>query len=54
MPTTIGNEANYTTGKTAPEIILGLNVTATQKASESDHYNDQYDAAGSDPADPNA
>ena len=57
MPTTIGNEANYTTGKTAPEIILGLNVTATQKASEVDHFgsgNGIYDADGSDPANPNA
>lgn len=54
MPTNVGNEANYKFGTTVPQIKLGLNVSATQKASESDHYGPNYDAAGSDPADPNA
>ena len=53
MPTNVGNEANYKFGSTVPQIKLGLNISATQKTSESDHYDDQYDA-GASVADPNA
>ena len=44
MPETVGNEANYRTGEVAPEITLGLNLMATQYTSESDSFNNQYDA----------
>ena len=30
MPTTVGNEANYKTGTTAPQISLGIELIATQ------------------------
>ena len=30
MPTTVGNEANYKTGTTAPQITLGIELVATQ------------------------
>lgn len=30
MPTTVGNEANYKTGTTAPQITLGIELIATQ------------------------
>ena len=43
MPTTVGNEANYKKGTTAPRIDLGINVVATQFTSESDSFDDQYD-----------
>lgn len=44
MPETIGNEANYRTGEVAPEITLGINLMATQYTSESDSFDNQYDA----------
>lgn len=44
MPETVGNEANYRTGEVAPEITLGLNLMATQYTSESDSFDNQYDA----------
>lgn len=44
MPTTVGNEANYR-GETAPAIQLGLSVTATQAAVETDGFgSSDYDA----------
>ena len=43
MPETVGNEANYMTGKTAPEIDLGINLMATQKVSEDDTFGNDYD-----------
>ena len=44
MPEEIGNEANYRTGEVAPEITLGINLLATQYTSESDSFDNQYDA----------
>ncbi len=44
MPETVGNEANYRTGEVAPQIDLGINLMATQYTSESDSFNNQYDA----------
>lgn len=41
MPSTVGNEANYY--GTAPEITLGVALTAVQSASESDSYGSDYD-----------
>lgn len=43
MPTTVGNEANHMKDK-APSIQLGVNLVATQHASESDSIDNQYDA----------
>lgn len=43
MPESVGNEANYATGATAPEIKLGINLFATQNASESDSLGSDYD-----------
>ena len=43
MPETVGNEANYKTGTTAPSIDLGINVVATQYTYEKDSIDDQYD-----------
>ena len=43
MPTTVGNEANYMTGTTAPQIDLGINVFATQMTNESDSFGNDYD-----------
>ena len=43
MPTTVGNEANYKKGATAPSINLGINVVATQYTHENDSFNEQYD-----------
>ncbi|MBO5912874.1 MAG: leucine-rich repeat domain-containing protein [Clostridia bacterium] len=45
MPTTVGNEANYKTGTTAPSIVLGVELFATQMVSESDFFGPDYDAA---------
>ena len=42
MPETVGNEANYR-GNTAPEIKLGINLYATQLASEEDSFGPDYD-----------
>lgn len=44
MPETVGNEANYKTGEVAPQIDLGINLMATQYTSESDSFDNQYDA----------
>ena len=43
MPETVGNEANYKTGTTAPSIELGINLFATQVESESDSFGSDYD-----------
>ena len=43
MPTTVGNEANHMTGKTAPSINLGINVVATQDTVENDSFDNTYD-----------
>ena len=42
MPQTVGNEANYR-GDAVPTIELGLNLTATQDAVESDSFDNLYD-----------
>ncbi len=42
MPTTVGNVANHN-GTNVPEIDLGINIMATQLASESDSFGDDYD-----------
>ncbi|MBQ8742853.1 MAG: hypothetical protein IJZ03_05750 [Clostridia bacterium] len=44
MPETVGNEANYKTGAEIPEILLGIDLYATQLASENDSFNNRYDA----------
>lgn len=44
MPEIVGNEANYKTGTAAPEIDLGINLYATQLASEKDSFGSDYDA----------
>lgn len=49
MPTTVGNEANYKTGTTAPSIELGVNLLATQYTYEKDSFDDQYDAGAGYP-----
>ena len=43
MPTDVGNDANYMTGKEAPTIDLGIKVDATQYTYEKDSIDDQYD-----------
>lgn len=43
MPETVGNEANYKTGTTAPSIDLGIAVNATQTPYENDSFDNQYD-----------
>lgn len=43
MPTSVGNVANHN-GTDIPEINLGINVIATQLASEEDSFDNQYDA----------
>ena len=43
MPEDVENEANYKVGTAAPTIDLGLNLNATQLASESDSFDNQYD-----------
>ena len=47
MPTTVGNEANYKTGTTAPEIDLGINLYATQLDYENDSFGPDYDEKAS-------
>ena len=44
MPETVGNEANYKTGTTPPEINLGITVYAAQKTEESDSFGNDYDS----------
>ena len=43
MPKSVGNEANYMTGKEAPTIDLGISVAATQYTYENDSYDNKYD-----------
>ncbi len=43
MPSTVGNEANYMTGKAAPSIDLGIQVVAAQYTYEKDSFGDDYD-----------
>ena len=43
MPESVGNEANYKTGETAPEIFLGIDLFATQYEYESDSFDKNYD-----------
>jgi len=45
MPTTVGNEANYKTGTTAPSINMGINFVATQYnwENEKDSFDENYD-----------
>ena len=43
MPETVGNEANYKTNTTVPEINLGINLLATQYAYEEDSFGKDYD-----------
>ena len=42
MPTTVGNEANHN-GINVPQINLGINIMATQVASEEDSFGPDYD-----------
>ena len=49
MPTTVGNEANYKEGATAPSIDLGISVVAAQYTHESDSVDNQYDVDASYP-----
>ena len=51
MPTTVGNEANYLTGTTAPSINLGINLFATQKTHENDSFGSNYDENAYTPVD---
>lgn len=48
MPTDIGNEANHKTGTPAPNIELGVNLSAMQSSFESDHFDDKYDEGNCD------
>ena len=50
MPTTVGNDANYKVGATAPSIDLGINVVATQYTYENDSFNNTYDEDATYPA----
>jgi predicted ribosomally synthesized peptide with SipW-like signal peptide len=43
MPETVGNEANYKSGTTPPQIELGVSVVATQLNSENDSFGNTYD-----------
>ena len=43
MPETVGNEANYKVGTTAPQIKLGINLFATQVEAEKDSFDEFYD-----------
>lgn len=43
MPETVGNDANYKKGENVPEILLGLNLQATQVNYESDSFDSTYD-----------
>ena len=49
MPTTVGNEANYKKGATAPSIDLGISVVAAQYTHENDSVDNQYDVDASYP-----
>ena len=46
MPTSVGNEANYKTGTTLPQITFGMTFTATQynyDVEEEDDWDEDYD-----------
>ena len=43
MPETVGNEANYASGKAQPTIYLGINLFATQVGAEYDSFDNTYD-----------
>ena len=43
MPETVGNEANYKKNETRPEILLGLDLQATQVNYEADSFDTTYD-----------
>ena len=43
MPEEVGNEANHAKGENVPTIKLGLNLVATQLASEEDSFGPDYD-----------
>lgn len=45
MPDTVGNEANYKPGTTAPSIEMGIELVATQDTVESDSFDNKYDDA---------
>ena len=44
MPTTVGNEANNVDKNRKPDVVLGVNVNATQATVESDSFGNDYDA----------
>ena len=50
MPEEVGNEANYKTGAAVPEILLGINLLATQETYEKDSFDEKYDASATLPA----
>lgn len=50
MPETVGNEANAKDKDSVPSIDFGVNVLATQLASESDSFGKDYDASANYPA----
>lgn len=54
MDTTVGNEANYMTGTTAPSIDLGVDLVATQYTHEEDSFGKDYDANATYPELPEA
>ncbi len=43
MPESVGNEANYKTGTTAPTIDMGISLLATQTPFEADSFDQKYD-----------
>ena len=43
MPESVGNAANYATGKNPPKIELGIELVATQEVHESDSFGKDYD-----------
>ena len=49
MPETVGNDANYKTGTTPPQISLGITLVATQMSNESDSFGSDYDAGAEFP-----
>ncbi|MBE5787955.1 MAG: hypothetical protein E7324_10550 [Clostridiales bacterium] len=50
MPEDVGNEANHKTGTPAPQVDLTIELIATQMASESDAFDNQYDADATPPS----
>lgn len=43
IPEIVGNEANHKTGEKTPEILLGIDLYATQLMAESDSFGNDYD-----------